>query len=204
MLSLLNILHTLDRFDHWLFQKINSEWTNPFFDFIFPYFRQSDFWMPLYLFLFAFVAVNFKRNWWWWIIFFLCTVALTDLVGTRLFKHVFERLRPCNDPLFASSVRLLLKQCAGGYSFVSNHAANHFGLATFFYFTLRNYLPGWTWIAWVWAFAICYAQIYVGIHYPLDIVGGALLGTLFGLFLAMFFNKKFGFANFDTQPTGTL
>ena len=63
---------------------------------------------------------------------------------------------------------------------------------------------GWTWIAWVWAFAICYAQIYVGIHYPLDIVGGALLGTLFGLFLAMFFNKKFGFANFDTQPTGTL
>ena len=204
MLSLLNILHTLDRFDHWLFQKINSEWTNPFFDFIFPYFRQSDFWMPLYLFLFAFVAVNFKRNWWWWIIFFLCTVALTDLVGTRLFKHVFERLRPCNDPLFASSVRLLLKQCAGGYSFVSNHAANHFGLATFFYFTLRNYLPGWMWIAWVWAFAICYAQIYVGIHYPLDIVGGALLGTLFGLFLAMFFNKKFGFANFDTQPTGTL
>ena len=204
MLSLLNILQTLDRFDHWLFQKINSEWTNPFFDLIFPYFRQSDFWMPLYLFLFAFVAVNFKRNWWWWIIFFLCTVALTDLVGTRLFKHVFERLRPCNDPLFASSVRLLLKQCAGGYSFVSNHAANHFGLATFFYFTLRNYLPGWTWIAWVWAFAICYAQIYVGIHYPLDIVGGALLGTLFGLFLAMFFNKKFGFANFDTQPTGTL
>lgn len=123
------------------------------------------------------------------------------MTGTRVFKHVFQRLRPCDDPMFASSVRLLLKYCAAGYSFISNHAANHFGLATFFYFTLRNYLPKWTWIAWLWAFAIGYAQIYVGIHFPLDVVGGAVLGILFGLAMAMFFNKKFGFANFDRQPT---
>lgn len=204
MNELLSILRSLDQFDHWLFQKINTQWTNSFFDFIFIFFRQANFWMPLYLFLFAFVLLNFRRNSWWWIVFFLCTVALTDMVGTRVFKHVFERPRPCNDPFFASSVRLLLKECAGGYSFVSNHAANHFGLATFFYFTLRHYLPKWAWVAWVWAFFISYAQIYVGIHYPLDVVGGALLGILFGLFLAMFFNKKFGFANFDTKPSETL
>jgi len=202
MEELLSILQSLGRFDRWLFQKINGQWTNSFFDSIFIYLRQSDLWMPLYLFLFIFVAVNFKRNWWWWIIFFLCTVALTDMVGTQVFKRLFERPRPCNDPLFASSVRLLLKDCAGGYSFVSNHAANHFGLATFFYFTMRHYLPKWTWVGWLWALSIGYAQIYVGVHYPLDVFGGALLGILFGSFLAMFFNRKFGFANFDTKPTG--
>jgi undecaprenyl-diphosphatase len=202
MEELLSILQSLGRFDRWLFQKINGQWTNSFFDFIFIYLRQSDLWMPLYLFLFIFVAINFKRNWWWWIILFLCTVALTDMVGTQVFKRLFERPRPCNDPLLASSVRLLLKECAGGYSFISNHAANHFGLATFFYFTMRHYLPKWTWVGWLWAFSISYAQIYVGVHYPLDIMGGALLGILFGSFLAMFFNKKFGFANFDTKPTG--
>jgi membrane-associated phospholipid phosphatase len=203
MNSILSILQNLNRFDHWLFQKINGQWTNPFFDFIFLYLRQPDLWMPLYLFVFVLVAVNFKRNWWWWIVFFVCTVALTDMVGTYVFKHTFERPRPCNDPTFALSVRLLLKDCAGGYSFVSNHAANHFGLATFFYFTLRHYLPKWAWIGWLWAFSVGYAQVYVGIHYPLDVAGGAMIGILFGLFMAMFFNKKFGFANFGKQPTVT-
>ena len=203
MNNLLTILQSLEQFDRWLFQKINGQWTNSFFDFIFLFFRQSAFWMPLYLFLFVFVAINFKRNWWWWVVLFLCTVALTDMIGTRVFKHVVERLRPCDDPVFASSVRLLLKNCAPGYSFVSNHAANHFGLATFFYFTLRNYIPKWSWLVWLWAFSIAYAQIYVGIHYPLDVICGALLGILFGLFMAMFFNRKFGFANFGTQPTVT-
>src|SRR4030095_228931 len=204
MANLLGILQGLEKFDQWLFQKINGQWTNSFFDAIFVYFRQSAFWMPLYLFLFVFVAVNYKRNWWWWIILFLCTVALTDMLGTRVFKHSFQRLRPCDDPSFASSVRLLLKNCAGGYSFISNHAANHFGLATFFYLTLNRYIPRWSWIAYIWAISIGYAQIYVGIHYPLDVVAGALVGILFGLLIAMFFNKKFGFVNFDTQPTVTL
>ena len=201
MNNLLSILENLDQFDHWLFKKINSQWTNSFFDFIFPYLRQPNFWMPLYLFLFVFVAVNFRKNGWWWIIFFLCTVALTDMVGTRVFKHVFERLRPCSDPAFFSSVRLLVKECAGGYSFISNHAANHFGIVAFFYFTLRHYLPKWIWISWLWPVSVSYAQVYVGIHYPFDVITGAFLGILFGAFMSMFFNKKFGFANFDRQPT---
>jgi undecaprenyl-diphosphatase len=204
MISILTILQTVQKFDRWLFQKINGQWTNSFFDWVSLLLRASYFWRPLYLFLFLFVAFNFKRNWWWWIIFFLCTVALTDLTGTHLFKDVFDRARPCNDATFAPYVRLLLNNCAGGHSFVSNHAANHFGLATFIYFTLRHYIPKWTWIAWVWAFLISYSQIYVGIHYPTDVICGALLGILFGSFTAMFFNRKFGFANFDTQPTVTL
>src|SRR6266487_1431657 len=102
MLSLLNITGSLRQMDHWLFKKINGEWTNSFFDSVFPLIRQSLFWLPWYLFLFLFVIFNFKKNWWWWIILFLCTVALTDMAGTRLFKHIIERDRPCNDPEFFS------------------------------------------------------------------------------------------------------
>jgi membrane-associated phospholipid phosphatase len=201
MNNLMSILQTLDQFDKWLFQKINGQWTNSFFDSIAPFLRQSNIWMPLYLFLFVFAALNFKKNGWWWILFFLCTVALTDMIGTRIFKHSFERLRPCSDPNFAASVRLIIGECAGGYSFISNHAANHFGLATFLYFTLRNHVGKWVIIAYLLAIAVGYSQIYVGVHYPFDVICGALLGLMTGLLTARFFNKKFGFANFDTQPT---
>ncbi|HEY0432584.1 MAG TPA: phosphatase PAP2 family protein [Chitinophagaceae bacterium] len=198
---LITILQRLEQLDRWLFHLINGRLTNPVFDHIFLLFRQSLFWMPLYLFVFIFIVINFRKNAIWWIVFFVCTVAMTDMVGTRVFKHVVERLRPCADPSFAASVRLLLKNCAPGYSFVSNHAANHFGLATFFFFTMRWQLRGWVWIGFIWALMVSYGQIYVGIHYPTDVAGGALLGILFGLFMALLFNRKFGFVNFDSQPT---
>lgn len=199
----MTILQTLDRFDKWLFQKINSQWTNSFFDAVAPFLRQSNIWMPLYLFLFVFAALNFRKNGWWWILFFLCNVALTDMIGTRIFKHTFQRLRPCSDPDFAASVRLVIQDCAGGYSFVSNHAANHFGLATFLYFTLKDHVGKWVGVVYILAIAVGYSQIYVGVHYPLDVLSGALIGIIVGMLVARFFNKKFGFANFDTQPTIT-
>jgi undecaprenyl-diphosphatase len=74
-------------------------------------------------------------------------------------------------------------------------------MATFFYFTLRNTLGRWVSIGFVWAALISYAQVYVGVHYPLDIIGGALLGIILGLFTGMLFNKRFGFTNFGLQPT---
>jgi len=200
MNNLMTILQTLDRFDKWLFQKINGQWTNPLFDSVFPFLRQSNVWMPLYLFLFVFVVLNFKKNSWWWVIFFVCTVALTDLTGTNVFKHSFERLRPCRDPAFASSVRLIIKECAGGSSFISNHAANHFGMAVFFIITFRKILGKWVWLTLLWAILISYAQVYVGVHYPSDVLVGAILGLIFGCITGVFFNKRFHFTIFDNQP----
>lgn len=189
----------LVQWDQSLFIKINSDWTNPVFDTIAPILRNSDTWAPLYLFLFVFILMNFKVRGLWWAVFFLSTIALTDMTGTYVFKHAFERLRPCSDPDFYTHVRLLLDQCAGGYSFTSNHAANHFGMATFFFITFRHRLKIWAWIALFWAAAICYSQVYVGVHYPLDVFTGALLGMAFGITTGTFFNKRFGFAIFDNQ-----
>lgn len=77
-------------------------------------------------------------------------------------------------------VRFLLPARPGNGSFTSSHAANHFGLAMFLYATLKNYLGKWMLLFFVWAFFICYAQVYVGVHYPFDILGGAVLGCLIG------------------------
>lgn len=187
----------LEQWDQALFIALNSKLTNPLFDAIMPFLRSSSLWIPLYLFIFLFMLFNFKGKTFWWALFFICTVALTDMTGTYVFKHNFERLRPCADPDF-TYVRLLVDHC-GGYGFTSNHAANHFGMATFFFISLRPALKGWAYIAFAWAALIAYAQIYVGLHYPLDVICGALLGLLMGFVTGTIFNKRFGIAIFDSQ-----
>ncbi|MEO6069296.1 MAG: phosphatase PAP2 family protein [Chitinophagaceae bacterium] len=188
----LSFWQQLEQWDQWLFLKINSDWTNSFFDTVLPFLRDSVFWAPLYLFIFVFLVFNYGKKGVWWAIAFLCTVALADIVSSRFFKEFFERLRPCQDPLLQEQVRLLLKRCAGGYSFTSSHAANHFGIATFISCTFFTTFGRWIYLSYLWAFFISYAQIYVGVHYPLDVAGGAAIGTLAGLLTAWIFNNKWG------------
>jgi len=196
-----SIWQKLVQFDQWLFLRINNDLTNPVFDVALPFMRTSLHWAPLYAFIIIFVLLNFKGKGVWWVVFFLATVALTDMTGNYGFKHGFERLRPCNDPNFFYRVRLLVNQCSGGYSFTSNHAANHFAMATFFFFTFRGFLKKWALLGFVWAGIVGYAQIYVGVHYPIDVLAGSLLGIFFGGITATFFNKRYGIAIFDNKPT---
>lgn len=192
----------LKELDQWLFVKLNSGLANPFFDSLMPFVRNGSHWAPLYIFLAVFVLLNFRIKGLWWTVFFIATVALTDMVGTYLFKHPFQRLRPCGDPDFYTHVRLLLKHC-GGYSFISNHAANHFGMATFFFITSRRIIGKWAWIAFAWAALIAFAQVYVGLHYPMDVLAGALIGLLAGSLTGKLFNKRYGFTIFE-EPTNDI
>jgi membrane-associated phospholipid phosphatase len=190
-----SIWQQLDQWDKSLFKVLNSQLTNPFFDAVLPYFRDSVFWAPLYLFVVAFIALNYGKKGWWWSFGFLCTVAVADMISSRVFKEGFERLRPCQDPFFMDQVRLLLKSCSGSYSFTSSHAANHFGMATFASVTLYPSFKRWIYLWYLWAFFISYAQVYVGVHYPLDVLGGAMVGVLAGLLTSSVFNKQVGSFN---------
>lgn len=194
-------LEILKDWDQWLFRQINSGLTNPVFDQLMPFLRNGTHWAPLYLFLGVFVLINFRNKGGWWILFFIATVALTDMTGTYLFKHNFERLRPCRDPDFFFHVRLLVNQCSGGYSFTSNHAANHMGMATFFFITFYPIFKKWAWLAFLWAVLIAYAQVYVGVHYPSDVLIGGFIGLLAGTLTGKLFNNRYGFTIFDNQPT---
>jgi undecaprenyl-diphosphatase len=190
-----SIWQQLDQWDKSLFKVLNSQLTNPFFDAVLPYFRDSVFWAPLYLFVVAFIALNYGKKGWWWSFGFLFTVAVADMISSRVFKEGFERLRPCQDPFFMDQVRLLLKSCSGSYSFTSSHAANHFGMATFASVTLYPSFKRWIYLWYLWAFFISYAQVYVGVHYPLDVLGGAMVGVLAGLLTSSVFNKQVGSFN---------
>ena len=183
-------MQQLIHLDKALFKLINGQWTNSFFDWIMPWLRNSTVWVPLYFFLFLLVAINFKKQAFWIIIFGVITVALTDGISSKLIKPFFGRLRPCNDPDMMGMVRFLLDHRPGNGSFTSSHAANHFGIAMFLFVVLNKHFGRWMWLFFVWAFCISYAQMYVGVHYPLDILGGAVLGCLIGYGTAYILNSR--------------
>ncbi len=176
-------------YDKRLFRVINGQWNNDFFDWLMPWLRNSTVWVPLYLFLLLFVAINYKKPALWWILFAIATGALTDVISSKIIKENFFRLRPCNDPSLAEYVRVLVNYRPKSSSFVSSHAANHFGLAMYLFVTLRKTLGNWVAIFFFWAFCIVFAQVYVGVHYPLDVACGALIGILIGYLSGRVFNK---------------
>ncbi len=186
------LLHLLEQWDTVLFLRINTQWIHPWLDSIFPWWREANTWIPLYLFLAVFAVMNFKQRSFPWILFVVVNFTLTDQISSSLVKKLAGRIRPCNDPFLMSQVRLLLNNCGAGFSFTSSHATNHFGLAMFIFITLRSVLGKWAWLFLIWAATVSYAQVYVGVHYPLDVLGGALLGCGIGYGMGIFFNKRIG------------
>ncbi|MEO6539537.1 MAG: phosphatase PAP2 family protein [Ferruginibacter sp.] len=183
-------MQQLIHLDKELFKLINGQWTNSFFDWIMPWLRNSTLWVPLYVFLFLFILINFKKDGIWIAVFGIITIAITDHVSSKILKPYFDRVRPCNDPDMMSMVRYLMHYRPGNGSFPSSHAANHFGLAMFLYITLKESLGKWMLLFFVWAFFIIYAQVYVGIHYPFDVLGGAFFGCLVGFGTAYIVNTR--------------
>ena len=179
-------------FDRHLFKLINSEWNNGFFDWLMPWMRNSYVWYPLYIFLILLVAVNYKKKTLWWILFGAGTVIITDFISSELIKENIWRLRPCNDPDYTSWIHILVGYRPQSSSFTSSHAANHFGIAMFLYLTLKPKLTKWMAVFFLWAFMISFAQVYVGVHYPLDITAGALIGILIGYLSGKSFNRTYG------------
>lgn len=176
-------MNELIALDHQLFFALNRGLANPVLDVVMPWLRNMYFWAPLYIFFIGWLTVNFGKRGWLAVGWILLTFACTDMMSSSVIKPALERLRPCNDPELASYVRLLVK-CGGGFSFTSSHATNHFGFAVI---SAAIFRPYWRWI-WpvmlIWAASISLAQVYVGVHFPLDISAGALLGSSIGGLMA--------------------
>lgn len=169
---------------------INSVWHNAFLDAVVPFLRNQWTWAPLYLFLAIFMPMNFGRKGWMWCVFFILTFSLSDYVSASVIKPMFHRLRPCNNPYLSQVIHLLVP-CGSGYSFPSSHAANHFGLATFAATSLQGKVKHIWWIAIIWAILVCYAQVYVGVHFPLDVTCGAMLGIAVGILTGRIYKRVY-------------
>ncbi len=172
-------LQTLQIWDSALFQAVNSGMSNELFDWVLPLFREKWFWAPLYLFIGAFSWMNFGKKGWIIVLGLVATTGLADFTSSTLVKKNVQRIRPCNDPALVDKVHLRT-HCGAGYSFTSSHAANHFAAAVFLIGVFGR-LSRWVRpVALIWAGAIAFSQVYVGVHYPGDVVCGALLGVAIG------------------------
>jgi undecaprenyl-diphosphatase len=185
------MLQEITELDRFLLRLINQQWNHPFFDAILPFARNQYLWTPVYLFLLLFMVLNFRKQAFGWVLLFLLTFAVTDLISTQVIKEFIQRPRPCWDSITAGQVRMLIP-CSHAYSFVSSHAANHFGIAAFLWVTYRHLQLRLLWMVWLWAALVAYAQVYVGAHFPFDILGGALLGWVAGNVMGRQYNRRFG------------
>jgi len=194
----MHFLELVERIDKILFIIIHHDSDNEVLDRIIPIFRNAATWIPLYLFMLFYIIKTAKERAWQFILLTLLTFASTDILSASLFKPLFSRVRPCYDPELSGLIRNIVN-CGGLYSLPSSHAANHFGLA-FFWYKAIFVMTGkkWNWL-WLWAMIIGYAQVYVGKHYPIDIIAGALLGCLIASIMTNIFERLWNSPN-NNQP----
>jgi membrane-associated phospholipid phosphatase len=176
----------LIHFDQHLFYIINHDWANPFFDSVMPWLRWAQNWIPLYIFIVVFCIWKYKKQ---GIIIIALTAAsfgVADSTSVQIIKPLVHRLRPCHDPV-VSKTDVERVTCGSGYSFPSTHATDHFAVAIFIAFI---FCKRWRWVwfwAILWAGSISFAQVYVGVHYPIDVFCGALYGSFVGWLISRLF-----------------
>lgn len=180
------MLETILDWDQQLFELLNGQWQSPLLDWLAPLWRDKRFWIPLYLLISVFAIRNYRRQGVYFLLALGLSAGISDVVSSRMVKPAVQRLRPCNNPALRDDVHLLV-HCGSGYSFTSSHAANHFAVASFLFFTLGTLRRRGRWLWWLWAASIAYSQVYVGVHYPADILGGALLGMTIGYLVGRFY-----------------
>ncbi|WP_339923211.1 phosphatase PAP2 family protein [uncultured Cyclobacterium sp.] len=135
-------------------------------------------WIPLYAFLLYLIFREYKGNGLWYLVGLIIVIWMADQFTSGFMKPYFERLRPCHDPRWQDII-LNYSGCGGRYGFASSHAANTFALAAFLYKVGKNRIPGFSWL-FLWAAIVSYSRIYLGVHYPLDILVGASIGVFIG------------------------
>ncbi len=174
-------MEALLQIDYKLFHFLNTAFSNPFFDWFMPFITKSShiiIGMLLTYIIYGVITKDKKRA----LIFMglsIIVFAITDASAYRIFKPFFGRMRPCNPQYFIDGVHTFLdgahflKGMSGTLSFPSNHAANAFGLATFW---ILCFPRRWYYYATV-GLLVSYSRIYVGVHYPFDIAAGGVLGV---------------------------
>jgi undecaprenyl-diphosphatase len=173
--------------DRTIFLYLNSL-HSPFFDTVMWLVSYRVIWIPLYLFMVYMLAARYGKRIWIILLFVPVVILITDQ-GTEWIKNLVQRPRPCHEPSLEGLVHIVKGHCGGMYGFVSGHAANSFGLASF---TAPLIQKKWySWGIFIWAAIVAYSRIYLGVHYPADVICGALLGIIAGTGLAYAARKTY-------------
>lgn len=166
----------------------------PMWDGFWSFISEKFYWIPLYIVLLyiIFKKFGFKKT---LLIVILTTlmVLVTDQI-TNVFKATFQRLRPCHVEEFGDIMRKVACEGRGRYGFTSAHASNHFAVAIFLGLLLKPYYKWMLTALLVWAAFISYSRIYLGVHFPLDVICGGIMGVFIGyLFFKLYIwiNQKY-------------
>ena len=183
------IFSFLQNLDRQLLLAINRA-CSPALDAVMVFASNRTVWFPAYALLIGWLIYYFRRRALLLLPLVIGAVALADTITSRLFKPYFGRLRPCHD----AGVNALLHLpdgCGGQFGFLSSHAANSFALAAFLLIALpTGRLRGLKIGVFCWATLLSYSRVYLGAHYPSDVLGGAIVGALLGWGAATIFNYQ--------------
>jgi undecaprenyl-diphosphatase len=147
---------------------------------VMSFFSEKWVWLPLYAILLGILVFKFRSKSLWVVVALALAIVVADRGTSGIMKPSFGRLRPCHDAQLAESIHLV-DGCGGKYGFPSSHAANTFALAAFFYFLFTG--NKWRYALIAWAIIVTYSRIYLGVHYPLDVVFGAIFGWVVAMLL---------------------
>ncbi|MCS7028663.1 MAG: phosphatase PAP2 family protein [Bacteroidia bacterium] len=170
------MLEILLNLDKQLFLWINNKHST-FWDVVMYWISDKYIWTPLYVFWLVYLIEEYGKKGVWICLFVIVLIFMTDGTSNLLLKENIKRLRPCHA---LANVHLVFEKCGGMYGFVSSHAANMFGLATYLTLWLHKDISHFGKFAFLWASLIGYSRIYLGVHYPLDVIGGAAVGIVIG------------------------
>jgi undecaprenyl-diphosphatase len=170
----------MDKILEWdkrLFIFLNSyhaDWLDP----VMHLFTKTWFWLPLYLFLLILIVKVYRKGSVIILFSIAIMITLSNEITSSLMKPYFVRLRPSQDPALTGIVHLVNGEKGGLYGFASSHAANTFATAMFLWLLLRKKYA-WTPLLFLWAIVMTYTRIYLGFHYPGDILVGGAVGIFF-------------------------
>jgi undecaprenyl-diphosphatase len=187
------------KLDSQLFLFLNNLGSSTFDAFwIFLSYKESNifFYLSLLIFYFYKESKTIKLSEVFYSLLFIAIMILIADQTANLFKDSFQRLRPCYNESLIDSVRLVKESCGGKYGFFSAHASNSFSLAVFFGLLYKNRFRYIIYISLLYASLISYSRIYLGVHFPLDILFGGVYGITIGLVVFRIYENKLDFFKF--------
>jgi len=167
------MFETLERLDICLFYFFNRACQNPVFDWLMPFITNSDNWIPVFVMTIILLSWKGGSKGRAFIVMLAISILLTDQLSSSIIKPLTSRMRPCFAFQALDNVNTLIG-IKSSPSFPSNHAANAFAAATLVSIMYRRTV----WVIFSIAILIGFSRIYVGVHYPLDVLAGAFFGTL--------------------------
>ena len=176
-------MEQLQKIDEYLFRLINSTgWQQ--MDEVMMLISSKWFWIPLYIFILYTLYKTFRKDFFKILFSLGILIFLADFGSVQLFKEMFQRARPCH---LLEGIRVV-DGCGGPFGFISSHASNSFAIAFFISLLLRKYW--WFVNLFSWAVLIGFSRIYLGVHYPFDILGGMFWGLFVSLLTYYIYKMK--------------